>query len=47
LSISFQAIAANPGTGGSVRKVDSCSVIATTAQMFSGVGAISSAANAA
>jgi len=45
-SISFHAIFASPGTCGSARNVDSCSVIATTAQMFSGVGAICSVAKA-
>ena len=40
-------MAGRPGTGGLAWKVDSCSVTATTAQMFSGVGRIESASKAA
>src|SRR5262245_60473938 len=40
-------MAGRPATGGSTWNVDSCSVTATTAQMFSVVGRIESASNAA
>src|SRR6185369_16263048 len=40
-------MAGRPGTAGSTWKVDSCSVTARTAQMFSFVGRIESASNAA
>src|SRR6185369_5513204 len=40
-------MAGRPGTAGSTWNVDSCSVTATTAQMFSVVGRIKSASNAA
>src|SRR5262245_16560487 len=40
-------MAGRPATGGSTWNVDSCSVTATTAQMFSVVGRIDSASNAA
>ncbi len=47
LSISRQAIAGKPGMEGSARKLDSCSVTASTAHTFSSVGAIPWVANAA
>ncbi len=46
-SISFHAMPGGPGTGGSTRKFDSWSVMATTAQMFSGVTGTSSTTIAA
>src|ERR1017187_2345340 len=47
VSISRHAIAPMLGTTGSTRKLDSCSMTATTAQTFSCVGRMASAANPA
>ncbi len=47
LSISRQAMAGNPGITGSTRNPDSCSVTATTAQMFSCVGSMPNTLKAA